>query len=150
ILYRVVPAFYEEIAQALEKHYAVPAESIELPPILRFGSWVGGDMDGNPDVHAKTIRETLARQQQVILNTYLGLPQGRGAALAERRAHRGVRGAGAAGGGLHDARAERAQRDPRPARPHAVPGVSRPDRRAPPPDLRRARQRLRERASVPR
>ena len=70
ILYRVVPAFYEEIAQALEKHYGVPAESIELPAILRFGSWVGGDMDGNPDVHAKTIRETLARQQQVILKSY--------------------------------------------------------------------------------
>ncbi len=70
ILYRVVPAFYEEIAQALEKHYRVPAESIELPAILRFGSWVGGDMDGNPDVHAKTIRETLARQQQMILNSY--------------------------------------------------------------------------------
>jgi phosphoenolpyruvate carboxylase len=70
ILYRVVPAFYEEIAQALEKHYGVPAESIELPPILRFGSWVGGDMDGNPDVHAKTVRETLARQQQMILNSY--------------------------------------------------------------------------------
>ncbi|MDE2263231.1 MAG: phosphoenolpyruvate carboxylase [Gammaproteobacteria bacterium] len=70
ILYRVVPAFYEEIAQALEKHYGVPADSIALPAILRFGSWVGGDMDGNPDVHAKTIRETLARQQQVILNSY--------------------------------------------------------------------------------
>jgi phosphoenolpyruvate carboxylase len=70
ILYRVVPAFYEEITQALEKHYAVPADTIELPAILRFGSWVGGDMDGNPDVHAKTIRETLARQQQVILNSY--------------------------------------------------------------------------------
>ncbi|MGH8294164.1 MAG: phosphoenolpyruvate carboxylase [Steroidobacteraceae bacterium] len=71
VLYRVVPAFYEEIAQALEKHYGVPADSIELPAILRFGSWVGGDMDGNPDVHAKTIRETLARQQQVILNSYV-------------------------------------------------------------------------------
>ena len=70
ILYRVVPAFYEEISQALEKHYGVPADSIELPAILRFGSWVGGDMDGNPDVHAKTIRETLARQQQMILNSY--------------------------------------------------------------------------------
>ena len=70
ILYRVVPAFYEEIAQALEKHYQVAADSIELPTMLSFGSWVGGDMDGNPDVHAKTIRETLARQQQMILNSY--------------------------------------------------------------------------------
>ncbi|MHB8815923.1 MAG: phosphoenolpyruvate carboxylase [Steroidobacteraceae bacterium] len=70
ILYRVVPAFYEEIAQALERRYGVAADSIELPRIVSFGSWVGGDMDGNPDVHAKTIRETLARQQQVILNSY--------------------------------------------------------------------------------
>src|SRR5205823_4889297 len=34
------------------------------------GSWAGGDMDGNPDVHAKSIREALARQQQVIINRY--------------------------------------------------------------------------------
>jgi len=70
ILYKVVPAFYEELAQALEKLYGVPADSIELPSLLHFGSWVGGDMDGNPDVHAKAIRETLARQQQVIINRY--------------------------------------------------------------------------------
>ena len=70
ILYRVVPAFYEEIAQAVEKIYGVPADSLELPALLHFGSWVGGDMDGNPDVHAKTIRETLARQQRVIINAY--------------------------------------------------------------------------------
>jgi phosphoenolpyruvate carboxylase len=70
VLYRVVPAFYEEIAQALEKVYGVPADSLEIPSLLRFGSWVGGDMDGNPDVHAKTIRETLARQQRVVVNAY--------------------------------------------------------------------------------
>ena len=70
VLYRVVPAFYEEIAEALAKLYGVEVETIEVPPILDFGTWVGGDMDGNPDVHGKTIRETLARQQQVILGAY--------------------------------------------------------------------------------
>src|ERR1700687_3302042 len=70
ILYRVVPAFYDEIAQALEKLYGTPADRLEFPALLHFGSWVGGDMDGNPDVHAKTIRETLARQQRVIVNAY--------------------------------------------------------------------------------
>ncbi|HEY1282925.1 MAG TPA: phosphoenolpyruvate carboxylase [Steroidobacteraceae bacterium] len=70
ILYRVVPPFFEEVALALEKLYGEPAESLNLPCLLHFGTWVGGDMDGNPDVHAKTIRETLARQQQVIVNTY--------------------------------------------------------------------------------
>ena len=75
ILYRVVPPFFEEVALALEKVYGVPADSIDLPCLLHFGTWVGGDMDGNPDVHAKTIRETLARQQQVIVHTYFGETQ---------------------------------------------------------------------------
>jgi len=70
ILYRVVPLFYEEIEAALGKAYAVPREELDVPSILHFGSWVGGDMDGNPDVHGKTIRETLHRHRQVIVSTY--------------------------------------------------------------------------------
>jgi phosphoenolpyruvate carboxylase len=70
ILYRVVPLFYEEIEAALAKAYAVPVERLDVPSILHFGSWVGGDMDGNPDVHGKTIRETLHRHSQVIVSTY--------------------------------------------------------------------------------
>src|SRR5579859_62873 len=70
ILYRVVPLFYEEIEAALAKAFSVPAEQLDVPSILHFGSWVGGDMDGNPDVHGKTIRETLHRHSQVIVSTY--------------------------------------------------------------------------------
>ena len=80
ILYRVVPAFYEEVAQALEKVYGTQAGAARLPSILHVGTWAGGDMDGNPDVHAKTIRETLARQHQVIMHTYFEECQ----ALAQR------------------------------------------------------------------
>ena len=70
ILYRVVPAFYEEIAQALEKVYGLKAGAVRVPPLLHVGTWAGGDMDGNPDVHAKSIREALARQHQVIVHSY--------------------------------------------------------------------------------
>jgi phosphoenolpyruvate carboxylase len=70
ILYRVVPLFYEEIEAALANAYSVPVETLDMPNILRFGSWVGGDMDGNADVHGKTIRETLQRHQQLIVSTY--------------------------------------------------------------------------------
>jgi phosphoenolpyruvate carboxylase len=70
ILYRVVPLFYEEIEAALAKAFDVPVEQLDVPSILHFGSWVGGDMDGNPDVHGKTIRETLHRHRQVIVSTY--------------------------------------------------------------------------------
>ncbi|HEX4150993.1 MAG TPA: phosphoenolpyruvate carboxylase [Steroidobacteraceae bacterium] len=70
ILYRVVPLFYEEIEGALARAFGVTVESLNVPGILRFGSWVGGDMDGNAEVHAKTIRETLHRHQQLIVSTY--------------------------------------------------------------------------------
>ena len=71
ILYRVVPLFYEEIEAALaQRLFEVPVETLDVPNILRFGSWVGGDMDGNADVHGKTIRETLQRHQQLIVSTY--------------------------------------------------------------------------------
>jgi phosphoenolpyruvate carboxylase len=70
ILYRVVPLFYEEIEGALARAYGVSVESLNVRSILKFGSWVGGDMDGNADVHAKTIRETLHRHQQLIVSTY--------------------------------------------------------------------------------
>src|SRR5204863_386362 len=43
ILYRMVPAFYEEIALALEKVYGTKAGTVHVPAILRFGSWAGGD-----------------------------------------------------------------------------------------------------------
>jgi phosphoenolpyruvate carboxylase len=70
ILYRIVPTFYDEIEAALAKAFDVPRDSIELPNILRFGSWVGGDMDGNDDVHGKSIRDTLQRHRQMIVSTY--------------------------------------------------------------------------------
>jgi phosphoenolpyruvate carboxylase len=70
IIYRVIPLFYEEIEAALAHAYSVPAESLNVPCILRFGSWVGGDMESDEEVHAKTIRETLQRHQELILSTY--------------------------------------------------------------------------------
>jgi phosphoenolpyruvate carboxylase len=71
IVYRIVPPFSEELEQAVHKTYAV-----EVPPptrpVLRFGSWVGGDMDGNPNVGAETLRAALARQRDLALDRYRG------------------------------------------------------------------------------
>jgi len=83
ILYRVVPLFYEEIEAALALAYGVDVESIDLPSILHFGSWVGGDMDGNEDVHAKSVRETLHRHQRLIVSTYFDECQNLGEVLSQ-------------------------------------------------------------------
>lgn len=68
-LYRVLPAFYESFQHELEQVYDIDAK---LPRLLRFGSWVGGDMDGNPNVGADTIDETLRAQRDQVLERYRG------------------------------------------------------------------------------
>ena len=70
VLYRAIPPFYEDIENAVTRIYGDDGKHIQIPSILHFGSWVGGDMDGNPNVGAKTIRETLARQRSLILDLY--------------------------------------------------------------------------------
>ena len=69
VLYRVMPAFYETLEHAIGETFGVSAE---LPRVLRFGTWVGGDMDGNPNVDAGTIRNTLDAQRRAILGKYAG------------------------------------------------------------------------------
>ena len=71
ILYRVTPLFYETFQQAFEKHFESCPDDFLQDMILRFGSWVGGDMDGNPNVTSATILETLAQQRAVIIRRYL-------------------------------------------------------------------------------
>jgi len=68
VLYRVVPALHEELERALALAYGrpIPLER----PVVRFASWVGGDMDGNPNVGADTIRATLARHLELAVRRY--------------------------------------------------------------------------------
>ena len=70
VLYRATPPLYENLRAAIVEIYGEEGRNVVLPDILRFASWVGGDMDGNPNVNAKTIRETLARQRSLALNLY--------------------------------------------------------------------------------
>ncbi|CAM0997739.1 phosphoenolpyruvate carboxylase [Rhodanobacter sp. Root179] len=66
-LYRIVPALYESLAQALQETYGL---AIKLPQLLRFASWVGGDMDGNPNVGANTIADCLDSQRTMVIERY--------------------------------------------------------------------------------
>jgi phosphoenolpyruvate carboxylase len=68
-LYRVAPLIHEAIADAAGQVYGITDWPGDMPTVLRFGSWVGGDMDGNPNVGPDTVLGTLAEQRrQVIIN----------------------------------------------------------------------------------
>ena len=67
VLYRVLPVFHEVFAAAIQSVYG---KQPVLPPLLRFGTWVGGDMDGNPNVGAGTIVAALEAQRAQVLGHY--------------------------------------------------------------------------------
>ena len=67
-IYRIVPALYESLASALQEVYGV---AVLLPSLLGFATWVGGDMDGNPNVGAETIAASLATQRAHVIEHYV-------------------------------------------------------------------------------
>src|SRR5581483_4008764 len=68
-LLEAAPRVYEEIAKSFREVYG--AEPATLPRVLSFGSWVGGDRDGNPNVTAASTREAVAMARSLILGVYL-------------------------------------------------------------------------------
>ncbi|MCP5149235.1 MAG: phosphoenolpyruvate carboxylase [Ectothiorhodospiraceae bacterium] len=70
VVYAVVPAVHRALDDAIDVVYGAESGLRAPMRMLRFGSWVGGDMDGNPLVGAETIRATLERQRRVIVRKY--------------------------------------------------------------------------------
>lgn len=70
VLYRVTPVLHENLAEAIQAVWGVDVNPARLPAILRFGSWVGGDMDGNPNVGPDTVLATLAEQRRQVIGNY--------------------------------------------------------------------------------
>jgi phosphoenolpyruvate carboxylase len=58
-IFATLPALYREISEALRASYGLDIEPHQLPMVLRFGSWIGGDRDGNPFVTPEVTREAI-------------------------------------------------------------------------------------------
>ena len=58
-IFETLPNLYREIAEALRCVYGLEIEPQELPQVLRFGSWIGGDRDGNPFVTPAVTRDAI-------------------------------------------------------------------------------------------
>ena len=70
VIIDVVIDIYEDLQRALETFY--PDEDwSELPPILRYASWIGGDRDGNPNVTTDVTLQTLAALHHTARQIYL-------------------------------------------------------------------------------
>ncbi|HLG51505.1 MAG TPA: phosphoenolpyruvate carboxylase [Chloroflexota bacterium] len=67
-LFDVVPRIYRDLADALAAEY--PGQRWEIPPFLRFSSWIGGDRDGNPAVTSEVTLTALELQRLHVLQRY--------------------------------------------------------------------------------
>src|SRR6185437_12786001 len=76
-LFDTLPVLYSEVSAALAAEYpeltadSTPPPAIsDLPQLVSFGSWIGGDRDGNPFVVPEVTREALAMAHNLLLNHY--------------------------------------------------------------------------------
>lgn len=67
-LFDVLPDVHQELEARLDESY--PDEDWFVPNFLRFGSWIGGDRDGNPNVTPEITWQTLQKQRGLILEKY--------------------------------------------------------------------------------
>ncbi|HEU4682808.1 MAG TPA: phosphoenolpyruvate carboxylase, partial [Gemmatimonadales bacterium] len=67
-LFEAVPDLLDKLERALS--HAYPGESFQVPPFFQFGSWIGGDRDGNPFVTNDVTRCTLIENRLTGLRRY--------------------------------------------------------------------------------
>lgn len=70
-LFSALPRLYDELADSLRAVYEIEIIDSEVPNLLFFGSWIGGDRDGNPFVTPASTREALQRARNVIIGHYI-------------------------------------------------------------------------------
>ena len=64
-----LPRLFRSLRQALARVY--PEHTFRIPTFMRFGSWIGGDRDGNPFVTPEVTRRTLTMLRSTALSKHI-------------------------------------------------------------------------------
>ena len=68
VLFETLPRLFAELEESVRDVYDATAA---VPDVLSFGSWIGGDRDGNPLVTAASTRDALGMARHVIIDHYI-------------------------------------------------------------------------------
>ncbi|HEU0283089.1 MAG TPA: phosphoenolpyruvate carboxylase [Gallionella sp.] len=63
-----IPKIYVNLEKQLEAHFG---KNIHIPPLLRVGSWIGGDRDGNPFVTHDVMLDAVQQHSALAFEHYL-------------------------------------------------------------------------------
>jgi phosphoenolpyruvate carboxylase len=69
-LFRAIPETYRKMEKAIRRIYGADVD-IRIPNFFKFGSWIGGDRDGNPFVNPETTALAVRMQHREILREYI-------------------------------------------------------------------------------
>jgi phosphoenolpyruvate carboxylase len=70
-LFETLRRLYAEIAESVGEVYGTVLDPAELSNLLSFGSWIGGDRDGNPLVKPECVKDALGLARTVVLSEYI-------------------------------------------------------------------------------
>jgi len=68
VIYKELPSFYNKLQHDLNSTLKYDAQ---LPPLIKFGSWIGADRDGHPFVSTDVTKRTFNIHKKEILKLYL-------------------------------------------------------------------------------
>ena len=72
-LFEVLPEIHRELEMNLSEQY--PEKKWRVPNFLSFGTWIGGDRDGNPFVTHDVTWQTMLKQRELVIRKYIAVLQ---------------------------------------------------------------------------
>ena len=68
-LFKAIPEVYRDLEKAIKRVYHT--DKIKIPSFIRFGSWMGGDRDGNPFVTPEITKQAVYMHAETALHEYI-------------------------------------------------------------------------------